>query len=390
MSVRCWLRTDSTVPQKARRLVVVLTLAMVTSLGFAAPAQAAYSPVPKATWAANGTVFAIAVEGSTVYLGGKFTRLRNPATGQSRRAGGLAALDRSTGDLLWTATANGEVRSLAVSQDGARLFVGGAFTQVNGSAANHLVALNAASGTTAGAWDASASGTVRDLVVSGGELFVGGQFKQVKGAPRSGLAKLDTGTGTLRPWTAATGGGRPWAITLAADGDSLIVGGNFTSLGGKPRRFLGSVSTSGGAVTGWAPPAECDNCYIFDIDTDADTTYATSGGAGGGRLNAYGAVSGNQRWTVRADGNIQAVAVHGGLVYAGGHFDPTFGGHTRHQLAAVDASTGAVDGFAPNLMKPTPGVWAIAARADYLFVGGGFTGVGQATEQARFAQFPTK
>jgi outer membrane protein assembly factor BamB len=104
-----------------------LAVAFATSVAAASPAQVTYAPTPRPTWAANNTVYAVAVHGNTVYLGGEFSALKNPATGATVFARGLAALDRTTGQPLWTAHASGEVRSLAVAADGTRAFAGGAF-----------------------------------------------------------------------------------------------------------------------------------------------------------------------------------------------------------------------------------------------------------------------
>jgi hypothetical protein len=334
-------------------------------------------------------VYAVAVQGDRVYLGGKFTALKNPATGEQIPAGGLAALDRTSGAPIWTAKANGEVRSLAVAADGSKVFAGGDFSAVNGATANRLVALASASGNRVTSWQASASGTVRDLVVAGSDLYVAGRFGKVNGAGRSGLARLDVSSGALESWKAQTAGGRPVALSLSADGQSLVVGGDFTSLAGAARTYLGSVSTATGQASGWAPAPACANCNVLDVDSDSAAAYVATAGPGG-HLAGYANATGNRLWSKSADGDVQAVAVYNGEVYAGGHFAATFGGASRVQLAAVKATTGAVTAFAPKMLgKPFPGVWALAAAPDALFVGGAFTGVGTATAQARYARFPT-
>ncbi len=371
------------------RLLLGLVLVVLTGLGSALPAQAKYSTVPRATWATNGTVFAIAVHGNTVYLGGEFTKLRNPTTGATRRAVGLAALNRATGRPKWTAIANGAVRSLAVSTNGKKLFAGGDFTRIGGAAARRLVALSPATGRCISSWHASASDTVRDLAVAGPNLYVAGRFNEVKGNTRTGLAKLGANSSDLRAWNPRTEGGRPWAITLSGDRRSVIVGGRFTRLAGAPRAFLGSVFTGSGQVTGWRPARQCRRCYVFGLDSNANSIFAGLGGPGG-HLNAYRADSARLRWSKPANGDVQAVAVVGGAVYAGGHFDPYFSGHTRYQLSAVKAATGEVYPYAPKMRTPFPGVMALVARRNALFVGGGFTGVGRAKAQAHFAKFPVR
>ncbi len=77
----------------------------------------------------NASVRAIATKGNTVWLGGSFT-----AVGSAARAK-LAAVDASNGALLpWAPNAaGGNVNALAVSPDGTKVVVGGAFTTLNGS-----------------------------------------------------------------------------------------------------------------------------------------------------------------------------------------------------------------------------------------------------------------
>jgi hypothetical protein len=366
-----------------------LAVALAASVGVATPAQAAYAPTPKATWTANSTVYAVAVQGNVVYLGGRFTALTNPVTGARFPAGGLAALDRTTGSPIWGANADGEVRSLAVAADGSRVFAGGDFSTVNGATATRLVALAPETGVPLASWQASAGAEVRDLVVSGSDLYVAGRFGKLNGAGRAGLGRLDVATGAVEPWKAPTAGGRPLALSLSLDGQSLVVGGTFTSLAGLPRTYLGSVSTATGQATEWAPLPVCVTCFVIDVDSDSTASYVGTSGTGG-RLVGYGNATGERLWSKGADGDVQAVAVANDVVYAGGHFAAKFAGADRAQLAAVKATTGAVTAFAPKMLgNAKPGVWALAAEPDALFVGGGHTGVGTATTQARYALFPT-
>jgi hypothetical protein len=46
-------------------------------------------------------------------------------------------------------------------------------------------------------WNPDADGPVRTIVLSGGKVFVGGEFTTINGRPRSHLAVLDPETGQL-------------------------------------------------------------------------------------------------------------------------------------------------------------------------------------------------
>jgi len=127
---------------------------------------AALDPVTGAVleWNPNcgGVVEAIAVADHTAYLGGSFTKVG----GQTRNR--LAAVDSVTAGLhTWKPSASGggnAVYALAVS--GSTVYVGGSFTTLGTKPRNNIGALNAASDT-AEDWNANANGIVRDLIVSG-------------------------------------------------------------------------------------------------------------------------------------------------------------------------------------------------------------------------------
>ena len=82
-----------------RALTVLVALLVTIASGSARrhPASAAYQQRARNAWVPNGTVYAMAKAGSTVYLGGDFTWLTNPATGATVARARLAAVDATTG-----------------------------------------------------------------------------------------------------------------------------------------------------------------------------------------------------------------------------------------------------------------------------------------------------
>ena len=354
----------------------------------ATPAAAAYSTSARESWSANNTVYAIAVHGNTVYIGGHFTGLSNVYTGDFAARSHIAAFDATTGALITTfdPAIDADVRAIQVSADGSTIYVGGTFANVNGTVRTRVAALDTAGALVPG-WDVSASGMVRDLAMVGSDLFLAGNFSTVNSVSRPGLAKVNAATGQVSSWKVPTGGGKPRSIVPSPNGTDLIVAGSFTSLEGQSRVFLGSATLATGDVTAWNPPPDCLNCDVFDVVAAGDAVFGAVGG-GGGRAAKWSATTGALTWSVHTDGNAQAVAVTDGTLYVGGHFGPTFAGEPRGQLAAVDAGTGALLPWAPNLGTTYfPGVWAIDAGPDFLRVGGGFRSV-NGILQARFAEFP--
>jgi hypothetical protein len=90
---------------------------------------------------------------------------------------------------------DGEV--LAVHEAGVRAYVGGNFTtvEIDGIAQNipHFFALDLTTGALLGGFSHDVSGEVRAIELSpdGADLYLGGTFKNVNGVSRRGIVKLD-------------------------------------------------------------------------------------------------------------------------------------------------------------------------------------------------------
>lgn len=371
-------------------LAVVTTSALLVA-GLAPSGSAAYRTDSRITYAPNNTAFAIAVTADRVYIGGKFTKVVDLASGRAITRGGVAAFNRATGALItsFAPTVSGQVRAIAVSNDGSQVFLGGQFTAVNGQSRTNLAAVDA-SGSLVPGWNNPASNMVTDLLVTGSSLFVAGKFGKVNGATRSGLARIDVGSGALSSWKVTATGGKPHALAVSSDGTALVLGGTFTALAGQSHQFLGAVTLSTGAVLPWTPNPPCDTCNVLALDVSGDGVFAAMAGPGG-RLSRWSWTTAARSWTIWADGDVQAVAVADGVAYAGGHYGPSFGGGpTRNMIAAVNANSGALLPWAPNLGNAVhPGVWALDAGSDYLRIAGSFTTVG-GTAQKRYAELPSE
>lgn len=376
------------------RLIAATTatlLAMTTVVGLAAPAEAAFDNKPLRTWEPDGPVHAIAHSGNTVFIGGAFTTVTNPATDEIVDRGGLAAFDATSGELRrgWSPSADGDVLALTVSADASRIVVGGKFLHVNETPRRRLAALDPTSGALIAPWRGRAAGAVRDLLAIGKRVYVGGSFSQLNGVRDRGLGAVRASNGNrvdrFRASVDDTVHG------LARRGRRVLLSGRFTSVNGSPRASLAAVRRTDGALRRWAPARLCTECDTYrDVATDGTRAYVGSAGPGG-RVAAFDVASDARRWVTRSDGDVQAVDVGAdGLVYIGGHFNRHVGGKERHQLAAVRPVTGAVDpDFAPRLFRPYPGVEAVVTTATRLYAGGHFSGVGRRGKTPYFAIFPT-
>lgn len=119
---------------------------------------------------------------------------------------------------------------------------------------------------------------------------------------------------------------------IAQVGDLTVIGGEFTTVGGKPRQNVAAIRADG----------------------TLDPTFNPG-----------------------ADGIVRALAVStdGTTVYVGGRFDNA-GGAPRANVAAVDAVTGAaLTSWQADTTGASPGVTALEVHDTRLYVGGTFSGI---------------
>jgi hypothetical protein len=356
-----------------RRVPFLATAATTVAavIGFAAPAHAAYTEEPMSLpWHPAGAVHSSVSRDGVVYLGGKLDG-----------TGGIAAIDAASGNLLWLIPASNDVRALALSEDGSRLFAGGSFSSVDGATHRHLAAINVADHsvvpTGKRGWRGAAAGQVRDLLVRGSTLYVAGKITSVDGVAQRGMGAVDVTTG-LRV-ASFTFSADNDVLGLALTGSRLLISGTFSHVNGATRNSLAAIDLSTNMLTGWAPARLCSTCtQYWDVQTDGTNAYvATSGN----RTGAFNLVTGSQPWpAITGDGDFQAVWLPGdGRVYLGGHFGQSIWAQgqtvSASNVAAVFISTGRIDpDWTPKIYKVYPGTWTFASTPGKLWFGGDFTG----------------
>ncbi|GAA2596868.1 hypothetical protein GCM10010435_90140 [Winogradskya consettensis] len=290
-------------------LTALLTTALV--VGTTAPALAV-SPVPQKAPLFNGSVYAIAHRGSTIYVGGSFTRLTWGGTTYPRNR--LAALDAVSGRVLsWAPSANGLVRALAV--DRTSVYAGGDFSTVSGHRRDNLARLDATSGRV-DALAHTVTGAPYALATGNGRLYAAGSFSAIDGTPRRNLAAFSLATGRLDPtWHPAADAA---VHAVVVHGSRVFAGGAFHRVGGVAMLRLAGLDATTGSVTGTFRPQPPARVNAITVDPTGQV-YAATGGTGG-RALAYGA-GGTLRWQRAFDGDASAIAALDNTIYVGGHFD---------------------------------------------------------------------
>lgn len=369
---------------------VAALCALLALLVLVPAAQATIATRPLATWQTNGRVNAIMQIGAVTYVGGKFTQVSDHA-GHTATVSNLAAFN-ANGDFVtgWLPSANGTVKTIANDGSGG-IVVGGSFTKVNGSGRPHIAKLLADGTLVAKAtFAAEANGDVQALATSGGTLYMGGQFATVDGQSRAFLGAVSAANGTIdSSWTPFVDGR---VDGLEVVGGSVVAGGFFlnagSASGGHPS-IAAFDATNGTLQSGWTGHSPTSAVVSMAVGGDG-SIYA---GHFNNRMEKL-TPTGGSSWQVRFDGNVQAIGVSDGEVIAGGHFQNFCPGMSctapvaRHHIAAFDPSNGDLDtSWAPSVNSDL-GVFALADTSTGLAVGGDFTRIGGA-DQAHLAFLAT-
>ncbi len=342
---------------------------------------------------ANAAVYSLTLRpDGKVLVGGGFTGLGGGTGTTSRSHVGQLDFD-GTVDSAFDPGANDSVYTLVVQPDG-KVLAGGAFTTLGGGGAgtvarNHIGRLYG-DGTPETAFDPGANLTVYTLAVQAdGEILAGGNFTTIGGGgigstARQRIARLKL-DGTVDATFDAGASAAVYAIAVQPDGE-ILVGGNFTTLGGggsgtTARSGIGRLNPDGTVDASFNPGA---NGTVFALAVQPDGKILVGGafttlGGGGlgtitrnriGRLNPDGSV--DTGFDPGADGAVYALAVEpNGQILLGGNFTGLGGGTgttTRNRIGRVNANGTLDSGFNPGANNS---VTALKLQADGKIVLGG-------------------
>lgn len=309
-------------------------------------------------------VKSLAINGSTLYVGGKFASMGGAARSN------IAALNATSGAaLIWDPGCDAAVWSLLCS--GSTVYAGGAFTRAGGLARKRVAAFDASSNTSL-AWDPVAGATVVALAGSGSKVYLGGNFNTVGGLSREHLLALDASTLLPTAFNPGTSGGGTdsFVNALAVSGNTLYVGGGFTQVSGQARSHLAAIDTLTSLPTAWnpAPDATVRSLALDSALVYAGGDFLNAGGQSRHRIAALDMVTGlATAFDPNADNQVTALSLQGALI-AGGAFS-TIGGASRSNLAALNPPAGAASSFNPS---PNSTVLGILAAPNLLYFFGNF------------------
>jgi hypothetical protein len=297
-------------------------------------------------------VDALVVSGSTVYVGGFFDHI-----GQSSSVarGSVAAVSASTGDPTgWNPNPDSGVNFIALS--GSTVYLSGDFTHIGQTtrvARNFGAAVDATTGE-ATAWNPDPnSENLGPIGISGSDVVLSGEFTSLGGFDRTGLAAVDLTTGQVTPWNPDLGPECCADIaSLAVLGSTVYVGGGFDHVDGQPRQNLAALDGTSGAVLPWNPGADFGPSSMVaaggSLFVAGPFTQIGANSASRAGLAALDPTTGDATgFNPQPDSNVSALAVSGSTLYVTGEFTHV-GVNARHHGAAFDIGTGALTGWDPD------------------------------------------
>lgn len=354
-----------------------------------------------------GEVRALAVANGALYVGGVLT-----ASVSGVALEGIAKWDPVTsewsaiGDGVFNAwgavSRGGDVYAIAV--DGEKIFIGGNFYVRNNSNVRNLAMWD---GTKWSALDPARqpnTGSIYALALKGDELYIGGSFTRMGQMSLPYLAVWNTST---RTWRTLDGGMNGAVRAIAVKDNDIYVGGAFTRAGsinaGRLARWDGSAWKGvGGGVDGavYALTFDGNNLYVGgEMTTASGLTTNCIAKWNGGSWSMMGVgmgltINGASQWTQKfvefnpiqaiefapvSTSYVWAIAAVDGEVYAGGHFTSA-GSATAHHLAQWNGRAWAPmtsDTITVVNDNGTDGaIFAMVASGDDIYIGGDFTTVG--------------
>ncbi|QHT54781.1 PKD domain-containing protein [Cellulomonas sp. H30R-01] len=387
----------------------------------------------------DGVVWQQGIAGSRVFVGGDFANARPAGSAAGTNLvprANLLAYDLATGvlDAGWAPNPNAQVRTVAVSPDGTRVYAGGSFTSIAGQARYRIAAFDAATGALVSTFNPGVDSQVRTIVATNTTVYVGGSFTNANGSPRNKVAAFNAADGALLPWAPSADDGSVSALVVSPDQTQVMVGGNFSTFNGSGNPGYGLARVD--AVTGATLPLAINGLIrngstqasITSLTTDATSFYVTGyvfGSTGNLEGTARGDwATGELVWVEDCHGDTYAAwPGPGDAVYVAGHphYCGNIGGFPQTEpwtfyraLAFSKAVTGVATadpyGYYNYAGKPTPtllnwypdinsgsytgqgqGPWTVTGNDQYLLYAGEFTIVNNKGQQglARFARTDT-
>lgn len=335
------------------------------------------------TWVANtngtGYIYDVALSGSSVFVAGYFTTINGTARNS------VAAVSTTNGSVTsWNANLGSFSTVNALALSGTTLYIGGYINQVNLTDRFGIAAVTVSTGSLL-SWDPHPNAEVMGMAVNGNTVLAVGYFTIMKPLTPGSAIIFNEATGEIWPYTIELNSGGE-IYTMDVQGNTVYIGGSFSTVNGTSRKNLAAFNLSTGALLSWAPVANgttatFDNTAVRSMKIKDNLLYI-----GGlflnvngstrpnlaaidlttGTLHAWNPIAGDGKTTIQF---VNTLDISGSTVYIGGMFN-LINGTARTHLAAVDATTGTLTAWAPEVNGS--GISKLIIKSNTVYVLGDF------------------
>ncbi len=242
---------------------------------------------------------------------------------------------------------------------------------------------SAAIGSPLDGFDPDANIPVHSLAMqSDGKILVGGEFTSIGGVTRNRIARFNADGSLDTSFDPNASSGIVHSLALQADG-KILVGGSFTVIGGVARSRIARLHADGSLDTSFNPNA---NNEVASLAVQSDGRILL-----GGNFTTIGGVTRNRIARLHADGSLDTsftdpdanstvfslASQSDGKILVGGGFT-TIGGVARNRIARLNADGSLDDNFVDPNVNNT--VLFLALQADGgILLAGDFTTLGGVT-----------
>ncbi len=320
----------------------------------------------------EGTVKSLLLDNATLFIGGLFTKLD---TSDRNNLGAVNMFDNTV--TFFNPNVNGNVNSMA--KDESILYIGGAFSSIGNETRNNLAGLNKLTGLVS-TFNPSPNNEVFSLSHSSGILYSGGLFTNISGQPKKFFAAINSNA-SLASCPLISGS----VNAVSSSGDTVFVGGDFSSFGGANRSNLAAVDFQTGVPTSFGPMVnngihvikEYSGLLILGGKFTSIGSIARSG------LAIIDTLSGVPiTLNANVNGYVNDIEIAGNEAFLAGSFS-SISNENRSNLASISLATGVVDSWNPGSNDE---VHSLLLHDQYLYVAGAFTTIAS-SNRGRSARF---
>lgn len=324
----------------------------------------------------DGAVRSIVATNNGIVVGGEFQKVEGVI------ANGIARWSNASWTSLGTGVSGGNRSVYAIAAVGPQVFAGGSFTAAGSVAAQNVALWDSTEWKRLSSYNdpsLNRNGTnlgVYAVALHGADVYVGGNFTVAGGIPAKYVARWNSVTNAWSSLGTGIGGPAPFVRSLAFKGDTLFVGGIFTSAGG-----IDATGIAKWDGTSWAPVGGGvggPNPFVFAMTTVGNDLYVAGAFSNAGSQAANRVAKWNgSTWEALGEGvgsdgysYITAIAALGSDIYVGGDFTRAGSGSA---LRIAKWSGGSWSALGAGVNAP---VSAIAVGTGGTVVGGDFTSAG--------------